>query len=117
MPLPAAGAGNRQHQEKSLFRVQVGLLIQDGVLEGVLPALGEPVLAALNPVGVGDPLAGVRVADGVVELADLAAEDRSGDELALLLPLHHLPVVVDQPDVVAFGWGLGQGDAAQGDGG
>ena len=70
---------------------------------------------ALHPVGVGDPLAGVRVADGVVEGADLAAEDGPGHEVALLLPLHHLPVPVDQGDVVGRR-GLGQGGAADGQG-
>ncbi len=70
------------------------------------PTLGQPLLAALDPVGVGDPLAGVGVADGVVEDVGLAAEDGAGHEAALLLPLHHLPVAVDQADVVG---GVGSG--------
>ena len=112
--LASAGAGHSQDQEKSLLRVQVGLLVQGRVLEGVLPALGELLSAPLDPVGVGDPLAGVRVADGVVQLADLAAEDGTGHEVPLLLPLHHLPVLVDQGDDVVGGRGLGLGDAAGG---
>ena len=113
--LAAAGAGHGQRHEISLLRVQLRLLVQGRVLEGVLPTLGELLLPALDPVGLGDPLAGVRVADGVVESTDLEAEHRTGDELALLLPLHHLPVLVDQPDVVSAR-GLGQSNAAHGDG-
>ena len=114
----AAGAGHGQHQQEGLLRVQLGLLVQGGVLEGVLPAFGELFLAALHRVGAGDPLAGVGVADGVEEDAGLAAEDGTGDKIALLLALHHLPVPIDQGDVVAGAgwWGLGQDNAAGGDG-
>ena len=114
----AAGAGHGQHQQEGLLRVQLGLLVQGGVLEGVLPALGELFLAALDPVGRGEPLPGVGVADGVEEDIGPAAEDGTGHEVAVLLPLHHLAVEVDQPDVAgAGGWGLGQGDSAGGYGG
>ena len=54
-----AGARHGQHQQVGLLRVKVGLLVQDRILEGVLPALEELLPAALDPVGVGDPLAGV----------------------------------------------------------
>ena len=112
-PPPVTGDGH--HHQESLLRVEFRLPVQDRVLEGVLPALGEFLLAAPHPVGVGDPLAGVGVAQGVVEHVDPAAEDGAGDELAVLLALHHLPVAVDQGQVVAVGgWGLGQGDAAGG---
>ena len=111
----AANARDGQHQQVCLLGVKLGLLVQSGVLEGVLPALGELFLAAPDPVGVGDPVAGVGVADGVVEDFGLAAEDGAGHEVALLLALHHLPVAVDQGDVVGVrGRGLGQGDAAGG---
>ena len=63
----AVQAGDGHHQQKRLLGVQLGLAVQDRVLEGVLPALGELLLAALYPVGVGDPLAGVGMAQGVVE--------------------------------------------------
>ena len=110
-------AGHGQHQQERLFRVEFGLLGQNRVLEGVLPALGELLLAPLDPVGVGDPIAGVRVADGAVEDGNLSAEDGAGHEVSPLLPLHQLPVPVDQADVVGRRRGLGQGDAARGDGG
>ncbi len=116
--LAAAPPGHRHHQQEGLLGVEVGLAVQGRVLEGVFPALGEFLLAAPDPVGVGDPLAGVGMAQGVVEDADLAAEDWAGDELALLLALHHLPVPVDQGQVAGVGRrGLGQGYAAGGDGG
>ena len=51
----AAGAGHGQHQQVGLFGVKLGLLVQGGVLEGVLPALGELLLALFDPVGAGDP--------------------------------------------------------------
>ena len=106
----AAGARHGQHQQEGLFGVKLGLLVQGRVLEGVLPALGELLPAAPDPVGVGDPVAGVRVADGVVEDVGPAAEDGAGHEVALLLALHHLPVAVDQGDAVGVrGRGLGQG--------
>ena len=55
------------------------------------------------------------MADGVEEDVGLAAEDGAGHEVALLLALHHLPVPVDQGDVVGVrGRGLGQGEAAGG---
>ena len=74
----AANSRDGQHQQEALFGVKLGLLVQDGVLEGVLPALGELLLPALHPVGVGDPLTGVGVADGVVEDVGLAAEEGGG---------------------------------------
>ena len=94
----AADARDGQHQEVCLLGVEIGLLVQGRVLEGVLPALGEALLAAPDPVGAGEPVAGVGVADGVEEDVGLAAEDGAGHEVALLLPLHHLPVAVDQGD-------------------
>ena len=63
----AAGARDCQHQQVCLLGMELGLLVQGRVLEGVLSALGELFLAPFGPVGVGDPLAGVRVANGVVE--------------------------------------------------
>ena len=111
----AANSRHCQHQQEGLFGVKLGLLVQGGVLEGVLPALGDMLLAAPDPVGAGEPVAGVGVADGVVEDVGLAAEDGAGHEVALLLPLHQLPVPVDQGDAVGVrGRGLGQGDAAGG---
>ena len=59
----AANSGHGQRQQEGLLGVQVGMVVQVRVLEGVLPALGELPLAALDPVGVGDPLTGVRVAN------------------------------------------------------
>ena len=64
---PPVARDCQDHHQVCLLRVQLGLLLQDRVLEGVLPALGELLLTALDPVGVGDPLAGVGMADGVVE--------------------------------------------------
>ena len=116
LALAAATVRDGQHQQEGLFGVQLGLFTEGRVLEGVLPALGQPPLTPADPVGVGDPLAGVRVADGVVEFADPAAEDGPGHEIAVFLPLHQLPVPVDQHDVVVSGWRLGQGQAAGGDG-
>ena len=101
--LAAALAGHGQHQQEGLFGVEFGLFVQGRVLEGVLPALGQALLAAADLVGVGQPVAGVRVADGVVQDRDLAAEDGAGHEVPLLLALHHLPVPVDQGDGVGGG--------------
>ena len=92
----AADAGHGQHQQVSLL----GLLVLGRVLEGVLPALGELLLAAPDPVGVGDLGAGAWVADGVEGDIGGAAEDGAGLQVAFLLPLHYLPVPVDQGEVV-----------------
>ena len=107
--------GTASTSRKGCSGVELGLLVQGRVLEGVLPALGELLPAAPDPVGVGDPVAGVRVADGVVEDVGGAAEDGAGHEVALLLALHHLPVPIDQGDVAgAGGRGLGRASPLMG---
>ena len=102
----------RQHdQQVGLVGVEAGLLVQGRVLEAVLPAVAALLLPALHPVHGGYPVAGVGVADGVVEGLDLPVENGAGDELAAALALHELPAGVDQDDAAAERL-LGQGYAA-----
>ena len=103
--------GDCQHdQQVGPVAVELGLLVEGGVLPGVLPAVASLLLAAADPVHRAYPVAGVGVADGVVEDLDLAVEEGPGDELALLLALHEVPVGVDEGQLVRRG--LGAGDPA-----
>ena len=106
--------GLDQHdQQVGPVPVEVGLLVEVGVLPRVLPAVAPLLLAAADPVDGAHPVAGVGVADGVVEHHDLAVEDGPSDELAAALALNEIPVGVDEGYLVA-GRGLGQGDVACG---
>ena len=95
---PAVLGLGQHHQEVSPVAVELGVLVEVGVLPRVLPAVAALLLATLHPVHGAYPVAGVRVADGVEEVDDLAIEDGAGDELAAALALHELPVGVDQDD-------------------
>ena len=112
---PLAALGGRQHdQQVGPVGVEAGLLVEGRVLPRVLPSVASLVLTAIEPVHGAYPVAGVGVPDGVEEGRYLPVEDGAGDELAALLPLHEVPVGVDQDDA-ACGRGLGQGYVACGD--
>ena len=109
-PESVLGLG-QHHQQVGPVEVEVGLLVQCGILPRVLPAVASLLLAAADPVHGANPVAGVGVADGVVERRDLPVEYGPCDELAAALALNELPVGVDEGYLVA-GRGLGQDDAA-----
>ena len=110
---PVLGLG-QHHQQVGPVGVEVGLLVQVGVLPRVLPAVASLLLPTMNPVHGAYPVAGVGVPDGVEEALDLPVEEGAGDELAAALSLHEVPVGVDEGQLVRRG--LGQGDVACGDG-
>ena len=90
------------------------MVVEVWVLPGVLPAVAPLLLAALDPVHGAYPVARVGVPDRVEEVHDLAVEEGAGDELAAALPLHEVPVGVDEGYFIA-GRDLGLGDVACGD--
>ena len=105
--LPVLGDGDHD-QKVGPVLVEVGVVVEGRVLEAVLPAVRALLLPALDPVHVGQPVAGVAVADAVVEGLDLPVEEGAGDELAAALALDEFPVGVDEGELVG-GRGLGQG--------
>ena len=89
---PLAVLGDGQHdQQVCPVAVEVGLLVEVGVLPRVFPAVRALLLAAIDPVHGAYPVARVGVPDGVEEVRDLAVEDGAGDELAAALALHEAP--------------------------
>ena len=107
---PAVLGDGQHHQQVGTVAVEVGVVVQVGVLPRVLPAVAPLLLPALDPVHGAYPVAGVGVADRVEEVRDLAVEDGAGDELAALLALDEVPVGVDESQLVRRG--LGPGDPA-----
>ena len=105
--LPAARIAGQHDQQVRLLRVELRLVVLEGVLPGVFPAVPALLLSPLHPVDGGEPVAGVGVSDAVVEGGGLAVEDGPCDEAPVLLSLDEILVVVDQGEALA-GLGLGQ---------
>ena len=80
--------------------VELGLPVDDRVLERVLPALAKPLLSPVQFVDGADPLPGIRVSDPVIEVGDPAVEDGPCDEATVLLPLYEFLAGVDERRVV-----------------
>ena len=113
--LPAAAVPGQHDQQVRLLGVEIGLVVLEGVVPGVLPAVPALLLSTLHPVDGGEPVSGVGVADAVVEGGGLAVEDGPCDEAPVLLSLDETLVLVDQGDLRS-GRGLGQGRVAGRDG-
>ena len=114
--LCAVGIGDDDYQQVGLVGVKVCLVVPEGVLEGVLPAVLALLLSPLHQDQTDYPVAVVWVSHPVVEDVQLAVEEGPGDEAPVALALDELLVLVDQGDALG-GRGLGEGRVACGDGG
>ena len=106
---------HQHEQQVARLRVELRELVALSVLPGVLPAVGAVLPVVLDPEQAGEKLAGVGVADAVVEEVDLLVEEGAGDKAPVSLALDELPAGVDQDDLVSRR-GLGQHQAAYRDG-
>ena len=87
--------GEHDHQVDALG-IELGMIVEGGILERVLPAVRQALLASLDPVHRSQPIASLAVSEAVEEDVELRAEYGAGDELAILLAFHELPVGVDE---------------------
>ena len=91
---------DEQGDQVGAVGIELGLPVDDGVLERVLPALPEPLLSPVQLVDGADPLPGVGVSDPVVEVCYLAVEDGPCDEAPVVLSLYEFLAGVDEHRLV-----------------
>ena len=79
-----------------LVRVELRLLGQHRVLDGVFPAVAVTPFVAVHLVNRRHPRAAIGIADPVVQQRNLLIEDGPGDESTALVPLDEVLPIVDQ---------------------
>ena len=103
--LSRARLGAHHEEHVDAFGVEGRLIGVGRVLPGVLPAVGEPVLAPSHLGHAGQPVARVGVPDRVGQESQPAVEHRTGDESPVLPALHHIRGLVYQRDAGVLGLG------------